>query len=163
MPINHKEIENKALDVLDRYSITEPVVNVEQIAEGEGIKIKEIVMSADHNDVAGFYDDDEKTIYVNVVDKPGRKLFTVAHELGHIFLGHANYSVLYRVPREGVTYTGKEKEANSFAASLLMPEFMIRNYLEKYNFNVSDYVEMSKIFGVPIMAMKSTLERALRQ
>ena len=126
------------------------------------IEIKEINMSQDYYDVAGFYDKNNKIIYVAADDKPSRKLFTVAHELGHIFLGHMNYGVLFRVPRKEAAYTKEEKEANSFAASLLMPEFMVREYMDKYALSKRDYKKMSEIFGVPIVAMKVRLEEHLK-
>jgi hypothetical protein len=40
-----------------------------------------------------------------------------------------------------------------------MPEFMVREYLEKYNLTKGDYVQMAKIFGVSYSGMKVTLER----
>jgi Zn-dependent peptidase ImmA (M78 family) len=158
MHINHNEIENKAWDVLDAYNINKPVVNVAEIAKGEGIEIKEIEMPKGYDGVAGFFDKAKKIIYVNVDDVPARKLFTVAHELGHIFLEHKTYSVLFRVPRKDVNYSKEEKEANSFAAHLLMPRFMLREYLQKYNLARSDYKVMADIFGVPVTSMKPSLE-----
>ncbi len=152
------KIEGMTLDVLDEAGIEKPVVNAVEIARKQGISVKEIEMPEGYSDVAGFYNKGEKTIYVAKDDKPVRKLFTVAHELGHYFLGHENYSVLLRIPKADAIYPKEEKEANIFAADLLMPEFMMQEYLKKYNFSHSDYVEMSKIFGVPIQAMKNQLE-----
>lgn len=157
--IDYRKIENEALDILDRHHIDEPVVNAVEIAEKIGISVKEIKMPSNYADVAGFYDESKKTIFVEETDKSGRKLFTTAHELGHIFLKHENYNVLFRVPKDGASYTRSEKEANCFAANLLMPKFMLREYLKKYDLTQNDYVEMSKIFGVPIVSMKRQLER----
>ena len=39
-----------------------------------------------------------------------------------------------------------------------MPDFMIKEYLKKYNLTKNDYIRMAKIFGVPVIAMKHTLE-----
>lgn len=158
MSIDHLSIEDKALDVLDRYNVSEPVVDVIKIAKGEGINVEEIQMPEKYAGVAGFYDENKRTIYVNREDGPVRKQFSIAHELGHFFLGHKNYDVLFRVPHEKAIYPDGEKEANSFASHLLMPEFMVREYLKKYNLTKNDYVRMSKIFGVPITSMKHTLE-----
>lgn len=156
--INHQFIEGQALDVLERYNISEPVVNVVKIAKESGLGVEEIAMPERYSDVAGFYDDKKKTIYINKDDSPVRKQFSVAHELGHIFLGHKNYSVLFRVPHEKALYSKEEREANSFAAHLLMPDFMVKEYLKKYNLTKTDYARMAKIFGVPNSAMKHTLE-----
>jgi Zn-dependent peptidase ImmA (M78 family) len=157
--VNHDEIENNALDVLDAYNITKPVVDVAKIAKGEEIEIKEITMPQGYVDVAGFHDKDKKVIYVNIDDSGPRKLFTVAHELGHIFLEHKNYNVLFRIPKKDSKYGTEEMGANSFAAHLLMPDFMLREYMKKYNLSKLDYKVMADIFGVPLSAMKPTLER----
>jgi len=158
--INHDEIAGKALSVLDQFGITEPVVDAVKIANGFGIQVKEISMPPKYAaDVAGFYNEKDKTIYVQTTDKPWRKLFTVAHELGHLVLGHKNYEVLFRVQRKDETYPYRqiESEANSFAASLLMPDFMLKKYLKKYNLTKSDHLEMAKIFGVSDSGMEHTL------
>lgn len=161
MDINHSAIENKALDVLDQFNITEPVVNAVEIAEKSGIGVKEARMPEKYSNVAGFYDKNDNVIYVNKEDPPTRKLFTVAHELGHIFLKHENFNVLFRITKKDTpepSYPKEEREANSFAAHLLMPDFMLREYLDKYNLTKNDYVQMANIFGVPISAMKPMLE-----
>ncbi len=157
--VNHRDIEYKALRVLDAYGINEPVVNVAKIAEGEGIKIKEIEMPKEYGGVAGFYDQKSKTIYVEANDPPKRKLFSIAHELGHIVLGHQHATVQFRITHDDANYSKEEKEANSFAQHLLMPDFMLRQYLQKFNLGKSDYVTMAKMFGVPITAMIHTLGR----
>lgn len=158
MSINHRDIERKALEVIEAYNITKPVVNVAEIAKGRGVGIKEIKMPDGYDGVAGFYDRDTKTIYLDVKDSPVRKLFTIAHELGHIFLEHPHYAVLFRIPKKDVKYSEQEQEANSFAAHLLMPEFMLRDYMQKYNLSKSDYKLMADIFGVPISSMRFQLE-----
>jgi Zn-dependent peptidase ImmA (M78 family) len=160
MEINHDSIADTALEVLEKYEIAEPVVDVLKIARGEGIQVKELDLTEKYADVAGFYNDEDKTIYVQAGDPPSRKLFTIAHELGHIFLKHPNYSVLYRIPRNDTKYRWEEKEANSFAAHLLMPDFLLKEYLAKYSLTTNDYLKMSKFFGVPPTAMKNALMNA---
>jgi Zn-dependent peptidase ImmA (M78 family) len=158
MEIDQKQIENKALQILEAYDINKPVVDVAKIADGEGIKIKEINMPSEYKNVAGFYDKSSKIIYIEASDSPKRKLFSVAHELGHVFLGHQHTTVLYRITREDGEYSTEEKEANSFAAHLLMPDFMLRECMKKYNLYRSDYKIMADIFGVPISSMQYTLD-----
>ena len=156
--INHEEIADKAQNVLDQFGITEPVVDAVKIANGFEIQVKEISMPPKYaTDVAGFYNEKDKTIYVQTTDKPWRKMFTVAHELGHVVLGHKSYEVLFRVQKKDGAYRQTESEANSFAASLLMPKFMLQKYLDKYNLTINDFLEMAKIFGVSGTAMKSHL------
>lgn len=156
--IDHEGIDKDAIAVLKKYDIGHPVVDVFKIARENGISIKEIGIPEDQASVAGFYKPDEKTIYIDEKDSPGRKLFTIAHELGHIFLGHQNYGVRFRTPKEDGNYPIEESEANNFAASLLMPEFLIREYMSKYNFDKHDHVKMARIFGVPYVAMQHRLK-----
>ncbi|MEK7128008.1 MAG: ImmA/IrrE family metallo-endopeptidase [Patescibacteria group bacterium] len=158
--IEHNKIEYKASQVLEAYNIIKPVVDVSKIAKGEGIEIKEISMPKGYHNVAGFYEKDKKIIYIEKTDSPQRKLFSIAHELGHVFLNHQHASVLYRITRgdDGLQYHEKESEANSFAAHLLIPEFMLRDYMRRYNLSKSDYEVLADIFGVPITSMRYTLE-----
>lgn len=158
MSINQKAIEIKALNVLEAYNIKEPVIDVAKIAEGEGIKIKEIKMPEGYKNIAGFFDKNEKIIYIELSDSPQRKLFSIAHELGHVFLNHQHATVLYRVTRENEDdYPEVESEANSFAAHLLMPDFMLKEYMKKYNLTNKDYKIMASLFGVPISSMTHML------
>jgi Zn-dependent peptidase ImmA (M78 family) len=149
MIVDHKQIETEALRVLEAHKITEPVVDVRKIAKGEGYEIKEIRMPTGYENVAGFHDSDQKIIYIAANDAP--------HELGHIFMAHPNYSVLFRIPKNDTQYPQEEQEANSFAAHLLMPRFMVQKYLDKYNLSRSDYKVMASIFGVPMSSMQHTL------
>ena len=110
MTIDHEGIENQTLSILEAYNITEPVVDVGKVAKSKDIAIKEITMPGNYSDVAGFYDKNTKTIYLDVADKPSRKLFTIAHELGHVFLEHHNYGALFRVPNEKAKYGKEEKK-----------------------------------------------------
>lgn len=157
MTIDHKSIEYRALEVLEAYKITQPVVDVRKIAQGEGYEIKEVKMPSGYEEVAGFHDQDKKVIYIAADDSPSRKLFTIAHELGHVFLGHPNYSVLFRLPKKDAEYSEEESAANSFAAHLLMPTFLVQRYLDQYNLSKSDYKKMAEIFGVPMSSMQHTL------
>lgn len=92
----------------------------------------------------------EKTIYIRRDDKPmTRKLFSIAHELGHWTL-HSRDKERPRInfsdnPILDEIITAEEQEANAFAAELLMPyeevrNFIIRGYNIEYlmaHFNVS--------------------------
>ena len=51
----------------------------------------------------------------------GRTRFTVAHELGHILLGHVETITFYRNSENDSSTNEKETQANIFARDLLMP------------------------------------------
>ena len=65
-----------------------------------------------------------------------RRRFTLAHEIGHIYLGHSNDS-----PDE-------EREANTFAAELLMPRILVEWYLQSRGRVGNAVAELSCVFGV---------------
>ena len=148
-------IKQKALKVLSDNYIIEPFVNVFDIANGEGISIEYRKMPQGNTDVSGFFDSKTNTIYVNVDNSIARRTYTVAHELGHYFLGHKPDE--YGLYRRNNSYSGtkkqKEKEADCFAANLLMPEDMIRKELKEYPFLKNSIQLLASRFGVSPSAM----------
>lgn len=103
-------------------------VPVEAIAEdllGLGVSEERL------DGVSGLLDPRRRWIVVNAADVPPRRRFTLAHELGHwvcqALEGHA--ATLYcRVEEVGVGEgRALEREANVFAAELLMPEAAVRS------------------------------------
>ena len=116
-------IDNLAEAVIDAYGITIPIDNIEAVVKKIG---GEIVEKADLDDL---------------YDGTIRKAFTVAHELGHLFL-HMGFGVdpdlwsqqndtIYR--RFGTSE--QEYQANEFAAALLMPQ---KEYLSELLRNKTD-------------------------
>ena len=71
---------------------------------------------------------------VNKDDPPNRQRFTIAHELGHYIMqkeyvkDESKYKVLLRRPLKDLNYTKEEKEANCFAAYLLVPSDLMEKY-----------------------------------
>lgn len=71
------------------------------------------------------------TIYVNILDPEFRQRFTIAHEIGHILLGHEGIShrdTSYTIYKDLIERMN-EVSANAFAAELLMPELLLRKAL----------------------------------
>lgn len=102
-------------------------------------------------DVAGALDRKAKKIYVNRSDPQTRKIFTLAHELGHYFIHKdRNVDILYR---ERDNHDEAEREADHFAAMILIPEETIRVY-----WPIADGVQgLANIFGVSYPAMLNRL------
>lgn len=153
-------VAEKAQEVLRKYQVTSPLVNVFDIAEREGLKIEYRVFPNGNSDISGFLMADEKTIYLNVDNSAERQAYTVAHELGHYLLGHEadKYGVLRRVnDYSSDEKTQEEKDADRFAANLLMPERMLRNELKKYPFLKDAPQILAAKFGVSVSAMKYRL------
>ncbi len=68
----------------------------------------------------------------NLIPEEGRKRFAIAHELGHFVL-HSGSQLIQCTENDMHTWSeskAREKEANEFAASLLMPERMFIKFLK---------------------------------
>lgn len=93
-----------------------------------------------------FYDPKRNRYRICIDNKyvKGRCNFTIAHEVGHIILGHFhNYNL-----DEKKTHALLDKHANAFASALLMPEHI----LTKFDYSSSIH-STAKIFGVSIEAL----------
>lgn len=88
------------------------------------------------------------TITLSKDTSPKRDIFTLAHELGHFVLHSRLGQIPIRAHRSG-DLTLLEKEANSFAASFLMPKELFSKEFAKLNGNIS---ELASKFNVSIMA-----------
>lgn len=134
-----------------------------KIALGEGIALKEI----DLYDISGMLirGKDGWEIIVNSTDSEKRKLFTIAHELGHYFLHReeedrfVDGSLVFN--RDEINkYTQRELEANEFAGSLIMPEQeIIKQVGEDKGVAIKekDVLCIAKRFGVSSLAALTRL------
>lgn len=102
------------------------------------------------------------TILVNNSKHKNRIYFTIAHELGHYFLHKDELEKGMIVDDEetqrlfcidGSLSDDKEKEANYFAATLLMPEDAVKKTWEK----LKDVDQCASIFSVSVDAMSIRL------
>lgn len=117
------------------------------------------------DDISGVLvlNDSHPTIGINQAHSEVRKRFTIAHELGHYVLHKDQGSmfmdkVLYRKSSDGYTIKDErlEREANYFAANLLMPANIVKNYIETNDLDFyedSNIQKMAKDFGVSSSAM----------
>ena len=85
-------------------------------------------------------------IYLSPITSRVRDNFTIAHELGHYFLhsGNPPGTDPITVGRSGEV-TPIEKEANRFAAALLMPQDQFSQYFDRTNGNI---LSLAGIFSV---------------
>jgi Zn-dependent peptidase ImmA (M78 family) len=107
---------------------------IEAITEAHGI---EIVSAHLEGADAQFIRIGNK-ITIQISDRitdPLARRFTIAHELGHLVLGHPT-QVPSRTHSPGARGASiHELEANAFAAELLMPEYLLR---EKFDLSLAD-------------------------
>jgi Zn-dependent peptidase ImmA (M78 family) len=135
---------------LENYQDTPPI-DVYGIADNNGLEIIEKHFPPDQSDIAGFVTMQNGTgkLYVNLQDGPNRRRFTVAHELGHWrlhkdeLLTNPNRAILFRIAIGQLNKDPVEKDANIYAANLLVPLDM----LEKYR-DGKTKEQLADLFGV---------------
>lgn len=91
-----------------------------------------------------FFDRGEYAAFINEKNLPTRQKFTIAHEIGHIYLGHHK-----ALRAQALSYTSPENakkqwetEANIFARNILIPVDAATRWKKYSNF------EKATIFGV---------------
>ena len=143
-------VEEIAKSVLDAHWDGELPVNPTAIAYKLGVSI---VYDTDMK-ASGRYDivKGKPVIYVNPFESQVRQRFTIFHELGHCVLGHG--PAMRDQSRRG--YDAKERDANMFAAAMIIPEGTLTACYEsgKYSFH-----EMADAFGVSYTALSIRMER----
>lgn len=140
--------------VLEKYWDGSFPIEPIAIAESVGIRVSSDRLS----DCSGFVhmnDDGVSTITYNEFDSPVRQRFTIAHEIGHVLLGHmTNGSKEFRdgpMQFSLGTRDYKESDANRFAAELLMPEKFVRLWFSKMR--GSDLGDAARMFYVSEAAL----------
>lgn len=154
-----EHIEARAEDVLRKAGVDTLPVPVEDIAEINQIRISR----APHNDFSGMLirKDGRALIGVSSTEPPVRQRFTIAHELGHFFLHPKKDAFVdYRDNMKGVMRSSREKEANMFAAALLMPRKLLLKHcraLAKDGFSDEEVGTLARRYGVSEDAMRFRL------
>lgn len=120
----YKKVRNSAWQILIDNKISALPVDVVAIAVQNGITI---LKNSDAQELqggesgVGIYDGESWFIvYDDAAGSLGRARFTIAHELGHIFLGHPLIAGYHRRTAGG-NKPQVESEADMFAARLLCP------------------------------------------
>lgn len=143
MAIRRKKIRQIAEDLLLEYNIINAPVPVEDIVRDLGIAIRK--QDNGNVQISGFLLRRGKhvVIGVNSSQHPVRQRFTIGHELGHYLL-HAHgtdeihidrsFEIRFRDNLSSEGSDNDEREANLFAAELLMPH----HFLEKDLASVSE-------------------------
>lgn len=153
-------IKQKATSLISELDLVSPPVDVRSIAESLLLKIVEVHLG---NGSDGALIPERREIEVNV-DKPHvRQRFTIAHEIGHWVLRHRDrmYEIdeaptgIYdnrddsEVDLEEKSRPPTEREANRFAAELLMPaEWMKKSWRE-----LNDPDKLAELYDVSREAM----------
>lgn len=116
-----------------------PPINVAELARRLGVLVQ---LKQAEEELSGFLlrdiDGHKALIGVNSEHHPNRQRFTIAHELGHLLLHegepiHVDRGLKINLRNEAASQgiLLEEKEANLFAAELLMPSHFIRKDLQE--------------------------------
>ena len=138
-----QNVQRLTKSLIERFSILEPPVPVDQIASQLGIRLVYMPFS-DNPRLSGMLVREEDTVKMGINSAQGkqRQRFTIAHELGHFFLdpaknvwidqGIGSAQISYRMTGESSgVHTVAEVRANKFAAALLMPaEWLAHDFSE---------------------------------
>ena len=117
----------------------------------------DFAVNEDNEHVSGAVIYDKNQILLNSKDNARRRVFTLAHEIGHIVLGHRDGGDRMVDTRSDLILPlkrTKEYEANEFAGKLLMPEWEFRKkWNEKRKLSITDRIScMTETFGVSFSA-----------
>lgn len=141
-----------AIVTLDRFQKehqrTSIPVPVYEIAEWLGFRI--VLLTTVPDDFSGLVSLEDRLIGVNRNHHEHRRRFSIAHEIGHVLLGH---------PAEGISFRKEirqyDREADLCASELLIPEKILLPVLERTrNIRV-----LAGAFLVSPAAMERRLER----
>lgn len=172
-------------DFEERYDVDEaPPVPVERVASSLlGLLIDEVddVRSlpgapTDQGRLSGMLDPEEMVVWVERGEarrSPGRRRFTIAHEIGHLLLHvPASHTVFYDHPadireidedpsgEELPELRRREREANVFARELLMPEPLVNEQAHATGFNLPALANRFEV-SVPAMRLRLRLLKLL--
>ena len=157
------EIADSLLQNAGTYSVP---VDVELVARSCDVSLHEEALE---DEISGMLvvQKNAKDIIYNASHHENRQRFSIAHELGHLYLHHDNGDQLFvdakmtvyhraGVPsaaiytdKASITSPSDERDANYFASCLLMPEVLLRNEIESRHMDADAIDE----FDVSLLAM----------
>lgn len=141
----------KAISLLKMAGINNPPVDVYKVA-----KVLDFdVIPFDYPDKYSgqiFIEGDIKSIGVNKNHSKTRQRFTIAHEIGHYINGHIYYDETGDMYKDECfdfrnPLHQQEKEANLFAAELLVPKDFIVKDLVKFGLDIPKLTELYQVSG----------------
>lgn len=153
----YRHRRNAAWQCLIDFNINSVPVTLKPITQQMGIKvIKNSIINELKPNESGVSIFDGSAWYIIYNDSEGRRRnrFTIAHELGHILLGHEMKDGYYRRSTHHTAVKPEnEKEADSFAVRLLAPACVL------WGLNLHSAQEISELCDISYSAAKVREER----
>jgi Zn-dependent peptidase ImmA (M78 family) len=155
------QVENAALaanELLDECWDGILPIDPVRMAKSLGVEVLDVFLKDTVSGALVKKPERDPSILLNANDSKNRKRFTCAHELGH-YVRRADAPtqyeyVDYRDQRSSTGTDEEERFANSFAASLLMPKWIVKTFHDQ---DLPAF-RMAKKFGVSPEAMHYRLE-----
>lgn len=145
--------EHSAREIIDRFGICDPEhLRIIDIAFALGATIIEEKIK--HAAASIVRVGDIATIRISSDDKPERKRFSIAHELGHFVLDHIK-SIQRACSDEDMRswYTNsQETQANFFAGELLLPKKLVEKHCDVAKVNLNPIKNMANDFRMSLTA-----------
>lgn len=155
----HRKAEKAASELLEECWDGRLPIDPVRIAKSLGVEVLGTDLKPDVSGALVKKQGKDPSILLNAEDSKNRKRFTCAHELGHYIrrAGRPEQQYEYVDYRDARSSTGTDEEeryANSFAASLLMPEIAVKALKDQ---DMAAF-RMAKIFGVSPESMRYRLD-----
>ena len=161
----NQRIEAITFDILTSLKIKKAKdIDVQKISKFLNVDVQQEIMD---DEISGLFvmKDGNPYIRYNFFEDPKRQRFTIAHELGHfvlhkeipLFVDKKNEKIMYRNSESTTGEIRKEREANAFSASLLMPAPFIKDEWQKMPFHEEPVEYLANIFNVSEQAMSFRL------
>lgn len=151
--------EKKAKEILNHFWDRSIPVNIQDIAAKMGVVVRFIPEQLlNEKDYSGKFEMKNNTPICTIrsTDSLLRQRFTIAHELGHFVLKHGTR---FRDNTQNFSlnnFDEKERDANRFAAEILMPKIAVDYCIEKQN--IKTVSSLAEIFQVSTTAMRFRLQ-----
>lgn len=159
MEANPRLAKEMAKKILKKYDLNTVPIDLDIIFEGEGFKKVEINKPNGVNGSITHHPGKGTFVAINKASPFNRIRFTLAHELGHIFLNHdkrdiydgEQYREMDDIDPEEMPSSApwKEVEANIFASELLIPLEQLKKYAKEGH----SMEKLAEIFQVSKHAM----------
>lgn len=140
----YPRIEKKINKIINELNINKPPIKVNEICTFYELNFEYSDLG---KNVSGLLakNSSRSAIGVNVHENETRQRFTIAHELGHYLLHTKKQDQLFiedkKMYRDKSSSSGElkmEREANAFAAALLMPEHLLKSEIDEAGLDPSN-------------------------
>lgn len=163
--MTEEEIKREVQEILDETELLLVPVEIIKIANYYGFSVFEFDMEDEVSGMILVNDNTiekygtNKIIVVNSNHSSTRKRFTVAHELAHyIIQGKPRKCYAHR---DSGVYNSEEREANSFASALLMPEDDLRSFIDSYEVHYGN--KPTALNAVKLVMMRYNVSQSAAQ